>query len=175
MEEWEKTGAAIDAILGDASIPPARRLRKMVRAFFLSECEEAPLRLALDAAAPSYQDAPESLTRRRSRRGIVGAFVLAAAPRATPRQRKFAAELLFMTTTAVGKQLSERAGMPGKKAEINRWADAIADMLIAYLGRLTPAAPGRSLHGQDWPRPQSRRAGPLEVGPDGTSRGTIRA
>src|ERR1700761_4435131 len=41
VEEWEKTGATIDAILGDVTRPPAERLRTMLRAFFRSECDEA--------------------------------------------------------------------------------------------------------------------------------------
>ena len=107
----------------------------MVRAFFHSECDEAPLRLALDAAAPSYHDAPESRAGRRRSRRIVDAFVAAAAPRATARQRTFAAELVFMTVTAVGKQVSERRP---SKAAIDRWADAIADMLTTHLAQLAP-------------------------------------
>src|SRR3954471_19450477 len=43
VDEWDRTGATIEAILGDATQPPAERLRTMVRAFFRSECEEAPL------------------------------------------------------------------------------------------------------------------------------------
>ena len=61
------------------------------------------------------------------------AFVAAAAPHATARQRAFAGEVVFMTTTAVGKQFSER---PRRKAEIDRWADAVADMLTTYLAGL---------------------------------------
>jgi AcrR family transcriptional regulator len=137
IEEWEKTGATIDAILGDTTQSPAQCLRAMIRAFFHSECEEAPLRLALDAAAPSYHDAPEARTGRRRSRRIVSTFVAAAAPHATARQRSFAAELVFMTTTAVGKQLSEG---DRSKAEIERWADAIAEMLSTYLARLGPHA-----------------------------------
>ena len=57
-DEWEATGATIDAILGDTRRPPARRLRDTIRAFFHSECDEAPLRLALDVAAPSYATRP---------------------------------------------------------------------------------------------------------------------
>ena len=38
-----------------------------------------------------------------------------------------------MTTTAVGKQLSERNP---DKAEVDRWADAMTEMLMAYLSRL---------------------------------------
>lgn len=136
-DEWETTGAMIDAILADGTKPAARRLRAMNRAFFRSECAEAPLRLALDAAAAHYHDQPQSRATRRRSRAIVGAFVAAAAPHATTRQRRFAAELIFMTTTAVGKQVSERD--PSARA-IDRWADAISDMLTLYLARLGPGS-----------------------------------
>jgi AcrR family transcriptional regulator len=135
LDEWEKTGATIDAILSDRSQLPASRLRTMIRAFFQSECDEAPLRLALDAATPNYHDAPESRAGRRRSRRIANRFVAAAAPQASPAQRRFAAELLFMTVTAVGKQVSERGP---SRPEVERWADAIADMLIAYLAKLGP-------------------------------------
>lgn len=135
LDEWEETGAALDAILGRPEVSPAHRLRAMMRAFFHSECDEAPLSLALDAAAPSYHDAPEARARRRRSQRTVSSLVSAAAPRATVRQRRFAVELLFMTMTAVGKQVSERRP---PRAEVNRWADAISEMLTRYLAELVP-------------------------------------
>ncbi len=135
VDEWEQTGATIDALLGDTTRAPTDRLRATVRAFFHSECEEAPLRLALDAAAPSYHDAPESHAGRDRSQRIVSAFVRAAAPHASARQRRFAGELLFMTVTAVGKQVSERRP---PASEVDRWADAIAEMLTGHLARLAP-------------------------------------
>ncbi len=121
LDEWTRTGATIDGILGDDTLPPGPRLRALLRAFFRSECEEAPLRLALDAAAPSYHSAPESRAHRVRGRRIVAAFAAVAAPKASPGQRRFATQLLFMTMSALGKQLSERNP---NSAEINRWADA---------------------------------------------------
>jgi AcrR family transcriptional regulator len=135
LDEWKQTGEAINAILGDVAVPPAKRLRTMMRAFFRSECDEAPLRRALDAAVMNYKDNPEARGSRRRDLRIVNAFVAAAAPRATPRQRRFAAEVIFMTMSAVGKQVSER---PEARAKIDRWADAIAEMLNVYLARLAP-------------------------------------
>ena len=44
-------------------------------------------------------------------------------------------ELLFTTTSAVGKQVSE---LRPKPAEVDRWADAIAEMLNTYLEKLAP-------------------------------------
>ena len=135
QDEWEKTGAAIDTLLGDTSRAPADRLRATMRAFFQSECDEAPLRLALDAATPNYHDAPESKAHRRRSRSVVVSFVAAAAPRASPSQRRFAADLLFMTMTAIGKQVSERRPT---ETEARRWADATAAMVTGYLARLSP-------------------------------------
>jgi AcrR family transcriptional regulator len=143
LDEWEETGDAVDAILGDDELSPARRLRKLLRAFFQSECDEAPLRLALTALAPSYRDAPESRARRRRSRPIVGAFMTAAAPSATPAQRRFAAELLFATMSSLGKQLSERQP---DAAEIDRWADAVSRMLTMYFAQLAPAHPAKHRH-----------------------------
>ncbi|CAN5725301.1 TetR family transcriptional regulator [soil metagenome] len=133
LDEWRETGQTVDAILSDETLPPPERLRVMMRAFFRSECAEAPLRLALDAAAPSYHDAPEALAGRRKSKRIGRAFVTSAAPHATPRQRAFATDLVFMATTAIGKQLSERRPTD---AEIETWADAVADMVTGYLARL---------------------------------------
>jgi AcrR family transcriptional regulator len=135
VDEWERTGEAIDTILGDDELPPARRLRRLLRAFFQSECDEAPLRLALAALAPSYHDAPESRARRRRGQAIVGAFMTSAAPSASPRQRRFAGQLLFATMTSLGKQLSERQP---DAAEIDRWADAVSRMLTLYFAQLAP-------------------------------------
>ena len=145
LDEWETTGVTIDAILGDAKRPPERRLRDMLRAFFHSECAEAPLRLALDAAAPAYHDAPESRAGRGRSARFLSTSVAGGAPRATARQRTFAAELLFTTMTSIGKQVSERRPPP---AEVDRWADAVADMLGAYLAQLAPRSSAASRSGR---------------------------
>jgi AcrR family transcriptional regulator len=134
-DEWQQTGEMLDAILADTRKPPAQRLRETIRAFFVSECDEAPLRLALADAAPVYRDAPQSKAQRDRSHQVVGAFVSAAAPRASPAQRRFATELMFETMAALGQQLSERQP---SRAELYRWADASAEMLMAYLGQLRP-------------------------------------
>jgi AcrR family transcriptional regulator len=133
VDEWERTGATLEAILGDEARPPAARLRATVRAFFRSEVEEAPLRLALADAAPVYRDAPDSRAHRTEGRRVIARFLRAAAPRASRRQRAFAGELLFATLGTLGKEVSERRPTP---REVTRWADAVADMLIAYLASL---------------------------------------
>jgi AcrR family transcriptional regulator len=135
VDEWARTGAALGAILGDPTRTPRERLRATARAFFHSECDEAPLRRALDAAAPAYLDAPEARAGHQRSRRIARAFVAAAAPRATPRQRRFAADLIFMTLSSFGKELSERSPT---RAEVDRCADAVAAMLASHLAGLRP-------------------------------------
>ena len=137
LDEWAATGASLEAILGDTARRPAQRLRDTVRAFFQSECDEAPLRLALADAAPVYRDSPASRAQRRRSRRVVGSFLAVAAPCATARQRSFAADLIFTTMSAIGKQISEREPT---RAEVRAWADATAAMLSGYLAQLAPRA-----------------------------------
>ena len=131
VDEWGRTGDLLDSILSDATRSPPARLRAMMRAFFHSEHEEAPLRLALDAAAPSWgEDVVEARGKKKRESRVVSDFIRAAAPKATPRERKFAAELLWVVAGSVGKKLSETQR---SKPEIDRWADAISALLIHHL------------------------------------------
>nr|HEX4313638.1 TetR family transcriptional regulator [Kofleriaceae bacterium] len=132
-DEWERTGSSLEALLGDTTRAPVDRLRATLRAFFHSECDEAPLRLALDDAAPAYRDAPQSAEHRARSAAVVTGFVTAAAPHATRKQRGLAAQLVLATMTSLGKDVSER-GL--SRAEVDAWADAAADMVGGYLARL---------------------------------------
>lgn len=138
VDEWQKTGAALRTLLTEPSRPPAERLRAMIRAFFRSECDEAPLRRALDVAAPDYQAAPEARVDLRRARRVLRDFVAAVAPRASAEQRRFAAELLLVSVSSIGKQVSEA---DPSAAEVDRWADAVADMLLGHLERLGASRP----------------------------------
>jgi AcrR family transcriptional regulator len=140
VEEWARTTETVDAILGDETLAAPQRLRRLMRAFFQSECDEAPLRLALDTVAPTYRP-PASRAKQRRSKAIVKAFMIAIAPRASAAQRRFGAELLFATMTSVGKQVSERTPKP---REMNRWADAVSEMLAMYFARLG-VSPDRAL------------------------------
>ena len=137
VDEWQKTGAALHTLLTETSRPPAERLRAMIRAFFHSECEEAPLRRALDVAAPDYHDAPEARANRRRARRVLRDFVSTLAPRSSPEERRFAAELLLVSVSSIGKQVSEANP---SAAEVERWADAVAEMLLGHLERLGRSA-----------------------------------
>lgn len=140
VDEWKKTGEVLEAILVDPERPPAERLRAMVRAFFVSECEEASLRRALEAASVGHHDDAESRAHRGRGRATLAEFVRVAAPHATARQRAFATELVMTTISAVGKGVSER-GLEAK--EVLRWADATTGMLLGHLDGLSRGASRR--------------------------------
>ncbi|MGJ7609482.1 MULTISPECIES: TetR family transcriptional regulator [unclassified Variovorax] len=137
-DEWRQTGDMLGGILEDAGSPPLARLRTLVHAFVRSECDEASMRLALSDAAPLYRDAPEALEVRASGERTVQAFMREALPQASQAMRAMAGELVTATLGAVGKQFSENPRTP---AQIDAYADAMADMFCAYLQSLAP--PGR--------------------------------
>lgn len=135
-DEWQQTGGLLQTMLADRTLPPTERLRAIVRAFFRSEVEEAALRIALADAAPLYRDAPETEAHRKAGRRHVMLFMREALPRATPRERSAAADIMIMSLGAVGAQVSEEAR---PAAEVERLASAMGDMFAAYLDRLNSA------------------------------------
>lgn len=135
-DEWKQTSGLLQDMLADRSLPPAERLRAVVRAFFRSEVEEAALRVALADAAPLYRDAPETEAHRKAGRRQVMLFMREALPRASPRDRSAAADIMMMSMGAVGAQVSEEAR---PAAEVERMASAMGDMFAAYLDRFNSA------------------------------------
>ena len=129
-DEWHETTALLRGILEDIRHPPLARLRILVHAFIRSECDEAPMRVALGDAAPLYRDAPEAHAARASGAGIVETFLQEALPQVPAPMRTLAGDLIKMTLSTVGKQLSES---PRSPAEIDAYAEAMADMFCAYL------------------------------------------
>lgn len=132
-DEWRQTHGLLQGILEDAGRPPPERLRTLVRAFIRSECEEARMRGALHDAAPLYRDAPEAKQARESGKRIMQAFMREALPDASKATHELAASLVKSTLSAVGQRFSES---PRTAAEIDSYADALADMLCAYLESL---------------------------------------
>jgi AcrR family transcriptional regulator len=130
-EEWRSTTALLRGILEDRTRPPLERLRAAVHAFVRSECEEAEMRMALGDAAPF--DAPEAQEPRASGTRTVQLFVEEALPRAPEATRGVAGDVIMMTLSGVGKHISEAHRTTG---EIETYANAIADMLCAYLDGL---------------------------------------
>jgi AcrR family transcriptional regulator len=132
-DEWRQTTELLRRILEDASRPPLERLRILVLEFIRSECAEAAVRVALDDAAPLYRDAPEAKAAKASGERTIQLFMKEALPKAAAATRATAAELIKTTLSTVGKEFSET---PRKAAEIDAYADAMADMFCAYLRSL---------------------------------------
>lgn len=136
-DEWRRTSALLRGILEDRTKPPGARLRALVHAFIRSECEEATIRIALGDAAPFYRDAPEAAAAHAESAHIVQAFLAESAPRASDAQRALAGDILKTTLSKVGSSFS---ALPRTSDEIHAYADALADMLCAYLERLAGTA-----------------------------------
>jgi AcrR family transcriptional regulator len=132
-DEWRQTTELLRGILEDAGKPPLDRLRALVHAFIRSECDEAAIRVALDDAAPFYRDAPEARAARASGERTVAVFMREALPAASDATRAVAANLITTTLSAVGKHFSAK---PRTRAEIDAYAEAMADMFCAYLREL---------------------------------------
>jgi AcrR family transcriptional regulator len=129
-DEWRQTSELLRGILEDRSKPPPQRLRALVHAFVRSECEEADMRVALNDAAPLYRDAPEAREAKASGEVVLARFMQEALPKTPDDMRALAAGLIKTTLREVGKHFSERSRTP---AEIEAYADAMADMFCAYL------------------------------------------
>ncbi|MFY3135235.1 TetR family transcriptional regulator [Achromobacter xylosoxidans] len=142
-QEWQQTSDLLRRLLEDTRHAPPQRLRNLVHAFVRSECEEAVMRVALNDAAPLYRDAPEARATKEEGGRIVLAFLEEALPNASDATRVLAGDLITHTLSAVGKQFSES---PRTDAEIEAYADALADMLCAYLDSL--AATSRPSRGR---------------------------
>jgi AcrR family transcriptional regulator len=132
-DEWRQTSALLRRILEDQRSPPPQRLRTLVHAFIRSECDEAAVRVALDDAAPLYRDAPEAREVRAASFRAAQAFMREALPAASAATRALAGDLITTTLGAVGKHFSET---PRTAAQIEAYADAMADMFCAYLRAL---------------------------------------
>jgi AcrR family transcriptional regulator len=130
-DEWRQTSELLRVILEDVERPPLERLRILVHAFIRSECDEAAMRVALNDAAPLYRDAPEAREARASGDRIIQVFMREALPAASEATRALAGDLITTTLSEVGKQFSESPRTP---AEIEAYAEAMADMFCAYLG-----------------------------------------
>jgi len=133
-DEWQRTATLLRKILEDRATSPATRLRRLVHAFILSECEEAAIRTALSDAAPLYRDAPEAIAAKAENAQVFRTFLREALPAAPDAERILAGDLIKTVLSEVGSSFSET---PRTETEIVTWSEALADMLCAYLERLT--------------------------------------
>jgi hypothetical protein len=120
----------LERILIDPSTPAPRRVRAAVRTFFRSECDEAAFRGALEEAAPLYREAPEASAHAAEGRDLMERFMRDALPRASARERTFAADLVGVVMSSTGKTISVQNR---SRSEVDALAEAIADMICAYL------------------------------------------
>jgi AcrR family transcriptional regulator len=132
-DEWRQTASLLQDILEDKNKSPFDRLRTLVYVFLRSECDEAEVRVALDDAAPLYRDAPEALEAKASGDAPIQTFMSEVLPKAPAAARELAGDLIITTVTTVGKQFSES---PRTAAEIETYAEAMADMFCCYLRAL---------------------------------------
>ncbi|MBO2923034.1 TetR family transcriptional regulator [Pseudomonas asiatica] len=132
-DEWQQTSRMLCQILEDLAAPPLQRLRTLVHTFVHSECEEAQIRVALNDAAPLYRNAPEAQEAKASSEQAIERFMDETLPDAPQHDRILAGDLITTTLSCVGKQFSTT---PRSIEEIQVYADALADMLCAYLYKL---------------------------------------
>ena len=132
-DEWRQTTELLRQILDDDRRAPLERVRALVHAFVRSECEEAAVRVALDDAAPLYRDAPEAQDARASGDRTVQTFMREALPTGSDAVRALVGDLITTTLSEVGKHVSETARTD---AEIDAYAEALADMFCCYLKHL---------------------------------------
>ncbi|PMR71945.1 TetR family transcriptional regulator [Billgrantia endophytica] len=129
-DEWRRTSDMLRDIIEDTGTPALDRLRALVHAFIRSECDEAEMRVALNDAAPLYRDAPEARQARASADRTLERFMEELLPNVSATTRALAGELITTTFSTVGKSFSET---PRTRAEIDTYANAMADMFCAYL------------------------------------------
>ena len=129
-DEWRQTTQMLSDILGDTQQPPLARLRTLVHAFVQSECDEAEVRVALNDAAPLYRDTPEAQEAKASGDRSIQTYMQEVLPDVPESTRALAGDLITTTLSSVGKDFSET---PRTRAEIETYANAMADMFCAYL------------------------------------------
>jgi AcrR family transcriptional regulator len=130
--EWGQTMEQLRRILGDRETPPLERVRAAIRMFFRSECEEAAFRTALEEAAPLYREVPEARAHAEEGRRLMADFMKDALPRMTVRERAFAADLVGIVMSAVGKSISSQNR---SNSEVDALAIAVGEMVSGYLER----------------------------------------
>lgn len=135
-DEWMQTTRMMRSILEEEGTSHLVRLRALVHAFLRSECAEAAVRGALNDAAPLYRDSPEARKAHAEGDQMIDAFMAEALPNASAASRELAGDLIFTTLSAVGGSFSRTRRT---QAEIKAYADAMADMLCAYLQALGQA------------------------------------
>lgn len=140
-DEWARTSAMLESMLGDTRRAPLERLRGTVHAFFRTEYDEAAYRIALDDAVPLYRNSPQACVHREVglRQAVI--FMGEALPEVAESRRVFAAEVVMTAVSTIGERIS---GEAASVEEVDAWADEVGDMVCAYVERLAENAEQRS-------------------------------
>ncbi len=133
MDEWQATLAAVVEILTDDRRVPLDRLRSAISAFLRSECDEAPIRLALAPSAPSFSEADAIFHYRRAVFRRILRYWRDVLPSLHPRRRLEALRLVMITVEAFGNRVAE-SRTPYDAADT--YAQALGEMLCTYLAQL---------------------------------------
>jgi AcrR family transcriptional regulator len=133
-DEWQQTSTLLAGILSDTTRPPLDRLRTVVHEFVRTECEEIEMRVALGNAAALYRNAPEIQKLRLSFTKTVSRFMREVLPTVSKDKLLLASDVIMMSLSAVGEQVSEAGYTPDK---IDAYACSMADMFTAYIGTLS--------------------------------------
>lgn len=129
-DEWQETMPRMAALLMEDGVPAPDRLRRMIRAFFQSECEEALFRKALADAAPLYRQTAEAQAQRERSTTLMIDFLRDMLPDVGADRLTFAADLVLTSIAAIGKQVSEAER---DATWVAAMADATGDMLCGWL------------------------------------------
>ncbi len=130
QDEWQTTGAMLDAILADPRLTPEARVRKVFRVFFRSEFDEAPLRRALQDAAAVYAESSGQSGKRRETLALLARLVGELQPKMTQPARARAASLFLLLMSALGEQVSTRES---SQRGVDAWARTVAEMFLVYV------------------------------------------
>ena len=84
----------------------------------------------MEEAAPLYREAPEARAHSEESRRLMERFMSDALPRATPRDRAFAADLIGTVMSSAGKAISSQSR---SRAQVDELAAAVGEMFCLYL------------------------------------------
>lgn len=124
------TFASVAAALKDRSQGPAERLRAAVLVFFQTEAAEAPLRDALQLAEVFYRDSEDYLGIQATAAQAVHQF-LSEVRAGNGRDLEHEADFVCTVVSSLAEAATQRLS---RKADVERWANECADMLIRHLG-----------------------------------------
>jgi AcrR family transcriptional regulator len=128
----EQSWLEVERILDNPRASARLKIRRIARMFFLQETSDvSDYGPALQQAEIYFADQPEYRTMNRKILERFTLFLRRAQPKTATGQATFGARLLVTMLDSVGRAV---AAMQLPRAEVNRWAQACADMIADHLG-----------------------------------------